>query len=586
MENRCLRAISALWIVAALAPATPAHDFWPLILPEQTEIAVRDPTELGVATIPRTPPPPTVTDPQFDAPPSQLALDEAINTALMNTEVVRVLAGVSASSSGRTVYDVAISNTQVDQEQATFDPSAIANNSWLRSESPFAVFDPLNPGASLITGNRSDRHLFDFGLSKRTSVGGTIDFGVNTNQRRLRPGLFPLNPEGQSSVDLSYTQPLLQGGGLAVNAAPIVVARIDTERSFFQYKASVQRLVQGVIQAYWALVFARTDLWAREQQVAQAEFANTLTERSLAAGSANSGDVAQTRVALENFRASLLSSQARLLDREAALRNILGFPPFDANRVIPVTPLSREKLDFDWLGILELAEVYRPDLIELKLVLEADEQLLLQSENLASPRLDAVALYRWNGLEGTMPIGLDVRSRAGQFTDWTLGVNFSVPLGLRRDRALLRRTELIIARDRANLDQGLHQVQHQLATTLRNLEIAYQQYQRFRAVRSAAKTNLDQQTTRYNLGIVQFILVLQAIVDWGNAVSSEAQALSQYNIELANLEVETGTILETHGITFYEERFGSVGPLGRWHAGRCYPGSHANDSHFGTLSVR
>src|SRR5947207_7654548 len=58
---------------------------------------------------------------------------------------------------------------------------------------------------------------------------------------------------------------------------------------------------------------------------------------------------------------------------------------------------------------------------------------------------------------------------------------------------------------------------------------------------------------------------------WGNDVSSEAQSLSQYNVELANLERQTGTILETHGVRFFEERFASIGPLGRLAAPQCYP---------------
>jgi len=65
--------------------------------------------------------------------------------------------------------------------------------------------------------------------------------------------------------------------------------------------------------------------------------------------------------------------------------------------------------------------------------------------------------------------------------------------------------------------------------------------------------------------------VLQAITDWGNSVNAEAQALAQYNAELANLERETGTILETHGIRFLEERFCSIGPLGRLGPERPYP---------------
>lgn len=44
----------------------------------------------------------------------------------------------------------------------------------------------------------------------------------------------------------------------------------------------------------------------------------------------------------------------------------------------------------------------------------------------------------------------------GELEDWTLGVNFTVPVGLHRDRALLRQQKLIIRRDQANLEQGLH----------------------------------------------------------------------------------------------------------------------------------
>jgi hypothetical protein len=47
------------------------------------------------------------------------------------------------------------------------------------------------------------------------------------------------------------------------------------------------------------------------------------------------------------------------------------------------------------------------------------------------PRADAVALYRWNGLEGRMPNGEEIGTNGDAFTDWTLGVNFSVPLYLR-----------------------------------------------------------------------------------------------------------------------------------------------------------
>ena len=573
--------------VVTLGPVKSAAGQWSFILPEQRRVQIRRPDELPPSPIPKMPRPPTVANPQFNRQAHELSLDQAIRIGLENSEVVRVLAGVTAASSGRTIYDVAITNTTVDSARSTFDPTSTLSNDWTRNENPAAIFDPADPmmNSSLITGTRTDNANTNFGLQKQTSSGGTIDLGVTSNANRFRPGSFPLNPENRSAVNFSYTQPLLQGGGTSVNRVPIVLARINTERSFFQYKDSMQNHIRGIVEAYWNLVFARTDLWARQQQVAQASFANQRTEAALRVGDANIGEVSQTRVALENFRATLLDSQANVLQREAALRNILGLAPYSESRFVPMTPPNADKMEVDWDAIVRLAVQQRPDIIELKLVLEADEQQLLVTRNQANPRLDAVGLYQWNGLDGRMPSGMNLQSRAGQFGDWNMAINFSVPLTLRRERAALRQQELIIARDKANLHQGVHQAVHFLALSVRNLEQFHQRYRRFQAVRKAAKVNLDLQMANYFAGNVQFVTVLQAIVDWGNAVSSAAQTLTLYNTELATLERETGSILESHGVAFAEERFSAAGPLGRFGPCKVYPvstRSSANQNRYST----
>jgi len=564
-------AISLFAILAPTAQIAHAQIFPPLILPEEQFSYVRSPSELPRAGIPDVPPPPTVTEPRVDTATWQLSLDEALRIALANSEVIRVLGGVAAVSSGRSIYDTAIAGTAVEEEQARFDPSAQVTNRWNRFESPAAVFDPLDPSRAQVVGARTDDYDFNLGLSKTTSTGGTVNFGVNTNPRRSQPGVFPLNPQARSSLDLSYTQPLLQGGGISVNRVPIVLARNNTERSYFQLKDGVQGLVSSVIAAYWSLVSARTDVWATERQLEQAQFAYDLTEAKFDTNIANAGDLAQTRVSLENFRSSLLASRQSALERESALRSILGLNPYDGQLLVPVTPPDTSRHELDWRAMIELAEEHRPDLIELKLIIEADEQRLLLAQNQSSARVDAVALYRWNGLHGEMPSGVDLHSRPGRYTDWTFGIDFSVPLGLRRERAQLRRQELIIARDWANLEQGLQTAVHILGQSYRNLAHLYRQYGIAKNRRTAARTNLSLQMESYRTGKTPFINVLLAINDWGNSISSEAQSLTQYNMELANLERETGTILETHGIRFYEERFASVGPLGRLAEMRCYP---------------
>jgi outer membrane protein TolC len=543
----------------------------PLLMPEEQCIPGRRPEQLPQVPVPDLPPPRTVDDPGEEIPPLYLSLDEAIRIALENAEVIRVLTGVGAANSGQTIYDPAIATPAIDEARSIFDPVVTLNNTWTRVEPPLAIFNPAVPGGVAITGVQTNRYDLSLDVTQQNLTGGTAGLRVLADRSRFQPGIFPLNPEGTSAVELSYVQPLLAGRGVDVNRVPIVLARIDAERSYFQLKDSVQELVRGVVDAYWGLVFARTDVWARRQQVEQGQFAFEQTQAAMDIGRVDIADLAQTRLAFAGFRANLVTAEANLIQQEAALRNHLGLPPTDARRLVPSTPPASERIEFLWQSLLQLAQQERPDIIELKLILEADQQQLLLARNRAQPQVDAVALYRWNGLEGEIPSGPLISAPDGTATDWTLGINFSVPIGLRDARAELRRQDLLIARDTANLNQQLHAMAHELATSLRNLAQFYAQYQAFRITREAARDNLEAQIGEYVAARTNFLNVLQAITDWGNAVSNEALALTQYNTGLASLERQTGTIIDTHGVRFFEERFWSIGPLGRLGRERAYP---------------
>ena len=104
----------------------------------------------------------------------------------------------------------------------------------------------------------------------------------------------------------------------------------------------------------------------------------------------------------------------------------------------------------------------------------------------------------------------------------------------------MRESELLIARDRVNLDQKMLEIVHEIAATLRQLDQQFAQYEALRETRLAAIENLRQQTAGFRNERIEFINVLQALTDWGNAVSAEAQSLSQYNAELARLEQRHG----------------------------------------------
>ena len=561
-----------------------------VILPEARTLEHREPADLSTPTLAPPLPPRTVSAPRPGTPEWQLSLDDAIRIALENARVIRVLAGTTAVASGQTIYDAAITNTTIDQAQATFDPVLKSTGTWSRTNTPTGEFltptgtlvsgvsgttgsfTPGSPASTLtsaITSIPTDAFSSDVSLSKTNVLGGNWSVDWKENPTRFaNPGPFPLNPQDPSSVTLSYTQPLLQGAGFAVNTAPIVIARLNTEQSYFQYKDAVQQLVLGTVAAYWNLVQARVNVWARKIQEDQSKEAYDRESARLKTGFSDVGTVSQTRVTHNQFVANRIAAEADVLTREGTLRNLLGLPPNDDRQIIPTSAPTSQRLRHDWDAIVRLAEQLRPDLVELQIIVEADQVRLVQAENQVLPRLDAVALYRWNGLSGEIPSGDDISTHAGQYTDWSVGINFSVPLGLRQGRAQIRQQKLLIVRDRANVDQQYHLAVHQLASTLRDLDSAYEQYLAFKETRVAADINLRVQNEKFRAGQTIYLNVLQALNDWGTAVSSEAQQLLIYNTALATVEQQTGTILQTHGLVFNEERFRAAGPL---LGGRLYP---------------
>lgn len=567
--NSCLWGLLGLggWLSVGHVHAQPPI---PTLFPEQTVVEARPAEELPTEALGSPEHPRSVYWKAADQP-LLLSLDEAIRIALANDDVIRILAGNTAIASGRTIYDPAIANTTIDVQNARFDPTLGISNNWNRNEGGQGFFDPLNPGQAVIVGSGTGNYDFRTGIDKVNALGGTASLAVGTSPIWFRNAYVPLNNVSQPAAELSYRQPLLQGAGTAANLAPIVIARIGTERSFYQLKDTVQEQVRSVVDGYWNLVVARVDVWVRRRQVEQAEEALRVGEARFRGNINDIAQVAQARSALANFRAALVTAEANVIQREAALRNLLGLPPSDGTELIPVTDPRRDRYVSDWNALCDLAAEYRPDLIDLELALQADQQSLIITSNNAQPRVDALALYRWKGLYGVQPDGSFLDTSLNEFNDWTLGINLSMPLGLRQTRAQMRSTELTIARDQANLRQGRHAAVHQLATTTRLVDQAYEQFLAYTEARKAARVNLQYQTALFENGRTIYLNVLQAITDWGNTISSEANSLTLYNTQLATLERQTGTILETHGVYFYEEQFGSRGPRGRFTSDRCYP---------------
>lgn len=181
--NKPTRCCFAVLLFAVVSAASRADEPCRPILPEQRCLDIRRPGELCQVPVPVTPRPATVTDPQFDYPESYLTLNDTINITLTNSAVVRVLGGVTASTSGRTIYDAAITNTTIDGQRAAFDPNLRLNNVWNQTENAAAVFDPLDPTNAIIEGVQNE----GYGLDNSTALPCTVGTGSKESHHPAIP---------------------------------------------------------------------------------------------------------------------------------------------------------------------------------------------------------------------------------------------------------------------------------------------------------------------------------------------------------------------------------------------------------------
>jgi outer membrane protein TolC len=543
-----------------------------------------------------TPPPPDPDDP----PESwELTLEEAVHLALANSRVFRDAGGMvlREPSQSQTVYDPAIQEADprfgVHAALADFDASFSAGVFFENNDRP------LN---NLFEGGgtrrfQQDRHLYQMELAKRTAVGTEL-FARNVTDYDFNnaPGNNTPNLPWDQVLEVGFRQPLLQGAGTQFNRIAgrqgipgfyngVVIARLRTDVSLAEFESAVQELVSQVENGYWELYFAYRDLDAkrsardRAHEVWQQVHALYLTGQ-------RGGEAEQEWQAREQFFRFEADVQEALLGRytevaatnslpgrggiyaaERRLRLVIGLPASDGRLIRPVDEPSMARVLFDWEAALVESLQRRVELRRQKWTIVTREMELLAAKNFLLPRLDAVGGYRFRGL------GADLLSTerdpgerfdsafrnltTGDFQEWELGLDFTVPIGNRRAGAAVRHAELLLARERAILREQEQQVVNQLSGVIVEARRAHQ----------LAQTNYNRQlAAREQLAALEAVyqdadqseklrlldLLLDAQRRLAEAESNLHRSQAEYAVAVKNVHLAKGSLLDYSEIVLAE----------------------------------
>ncbi|CAN5706495.1 hypothetical protein BH23PLA1_BH23PLA1_05470 [soil metagenome] len=541
-----------------------------------------------------------------------MSLQEAIQIGMDNSEVIRVISlgaqGIpitgfeptplntqagSALGAGTlaTVYDPAIQETQIARALSAFDAQLTTRFFYQRSE--FLVNNALQAGffgfadpvPALIRQAGAPQGLpsFEAALQRRFATGAVarvanqVDYQFSNSPVNTFPSAY------NARTLLQFSQPLLGGSdqtgpsGLEANRAPIVIQRLNADVSVWRFKAEIMAMVRSIEQQYWALAQQQVQYWSRRQAVKLGEAILERELTKLIIGTGAQPDVAEAEERLRSFQLELVQATGDLINTERQLRNILGLKPNDNRRIVPITAPTDARLEPNWDTALAQMVSFQPDIIQQQLLVRVAELQLLLARNQLLPSLNLDVLYQFNGFGqelddafGVMtgqsvraidPIIAQQQQAAGlaptpgffnNFTTWQIGFTFSMPLGFRGPLADSRQAQYALLRQRAFLQQVVHQTTHALARFFIEIDQNYKLLKYAGLAREAAERRLEAQRAFFEAGTINIDRYLDAVNNWSNAVAREAQFKTAYNISIAALEEAKGTLLAYDNIAVAE----------------------------------
>lgn len=543
-----------------------------------------------------------------------LTLEEATRITLCNSQVMRQLGGTVAETAPETLsrtlinsvavtttYDPALvetatgtafgsqfSGTGVEAALAEFDAQLDASVSWNKNDTP--QNRPANPLFPSVF--QQDLGAFTSSVTKTTAPGTQFGLRNTTNyeSNNTPPGFRVFPSDWQTNFEAFFSHPLLQGGGTQYNriAGPqsfdqyaaniqnafdgVVLARIRTDQTLADFEGGVRNLMRDVEQAYWQLYFTYRDLEARklgrDSSLETWKKVKALFDEGARGGSADRE--AQSRAQYFQFKAQVEQGLSALYSAENRLRYIMGISMSDGRLIRPADEPTTASVAFDWSAIHSEALVRRVEVRKQKWEIKKRELELIAARNGLLPRLDAFGTYRWRGLgddfisnnDITVPAGtppfLAPGSNAfdiltgGDYQEWQLGLQLSVPIGFRRQLSTVRHHQLQLARDRAILRDLELEVSHQLGDALRDLDLNYGLTETNFNRRAAAQREVEAVRAAYEADRVTLDLLLDAQRRRADAETAYYRSLVDYNIAVSDIHFRKGSLLDYNGVYLAE----------------------------------
>jgi len=387
-------------------------------------------------------------------------------------------------------------------------------------------------------------------LEQKILTGGNYELSFVNTRSNIAPAGFGAtrrieDPRYESSLVLTFIQPLLRDFGIAVNTSFIRQGQKNVEIAQQQVLQTVLDLIFAVQQSYWELVFRFRDLEARREALKLAEDFLADNQKRVELKVLAPVELVQAETQVKFREGDVITAEAAVETADDQLKEILNIPETERTWQLQIRPTSEPPfVVLDQVDVekqVDLAFANRPDLLQSQLDIDAREIGQDFARNQLLPRVDIVGQGSMQAFGG----GFEESSRSlkdFKGYQWFIGMEFQYPLSNRFARNRLQQQNLELKQARLNQRILKLVIGRQVRQAVRDISTSSQRVEVTRAATKLAQIQLQTEQAKFRVGLSTSFQVLDFQDELTQARIDEIRTLIDYNVDLASLDQLTGTL--------------------------------------------
>jgi outer membrane protein TolC len=463
-----------------------------------------------------------------------LTIEDARRLALENNLELRV-----------ELFNPAISRTALGEEEARFEALFTTSASYGKTD---------QPSVTRLESNQSNDLRVTPGVEVPLVTGGTLRADLPLGRFESDNEFSLLNPAYTSDFVISFSQPLLRGGGVYVATQSIRLAFYNDQGAQARTKLEIIRVLAVLDRVYWRLYAARQEARLRRQEFDLASAQLERARRQVNVGIVAEVEIVRAESGVADTLEAVIIADNQLRDRQRELKRILNAPGLGMDSPVAIVPATEPRplrYSVEASQLADAAVGNRMEMLEAELAIARDVADIRVARNGTLPLVAFDYSYSVNGLGPSLDESFDLLAE-NDFADHRFGLRLEVPIGnqaalSRLRRALLRRMQALATRDQRDL-----QIRQEVFNAVDQLEGTWQRILagRQRVILAARVVDLEQR--QFDAGLRTSTDVLDALTRLANAQSAEVQAITEYQIAQVDIAFATGTVLGSARVTWTE----------------------------------